>query len=132
MSCKALLVLVMFMVTILLTASEEAPRVDLDEKFGQNDGNNNDPEYVLDESKQYRGGYGGGFGGRGYGGPWRGGYGGSRGGYRGGPRGRDGGPGLQCSHGCCAKTEFFECVECCRAPHQSAHEANNNDAKIHA
>ncbi|MED6201963.1 hypothetical protein PIB30_100525 [Stylosanthes scabra] len=150
MSCKALLVLVMFMVTILLTASEEAPRDLLDEKFDQNYGNNNDPENGLDESKQYRGSYGRGYGGRGgyggggfggrrgYGGAWRGGYGGSRGGYGGGPWGWDGGSngGLVCGdhRPCCLwkTTPYFYCAKCCPTPHQSAHEANNNDAKIHA
>ncbi|MED6202035.1 hypothetical protein PIB30_101360, partial [Stylosanthes scabra] len=98
MGCKALLVLVMFMVTILLTATEEAPRVDLDEKFDQNDGNHNNLSQALDKSIQYRGGGGrgfsghggyggGGFGGRnGYSGQRRGG-GGWRGGYGGGPWG---------------------------------------------
>ncbi|MED6216405.1 hypothetical protein PIB30_007383 [Stylosanthes scabra] len=98
MGCKALLVLVMFMVTILLTATEEAPRDLLHEKYDQNDDNNNGLARAVDESNQYRGGgsrgfdgrggyRGGGFGGRGgYGGPRRGGS-GWRGGYDGSPWG---------------------------------------------
>ncbi|MED6201964.1 hypothetical protein PIB30_100526 [Stylosanthes scabra] len=119
MSCKALLVLVMFMVTILLTASKEAPR-DLDEKFDQNDGNNNDLEHALDESKQYRsgfsgrGGYGGGFGGRGgYHGPRRAGYSG----------GWDGSSGFCVPPTYCCVWKSSECTRCCLPP-QSAPEAN--------
>ncbi|MED6120033.1 hypothetical protein PIB30_017284 [Stylosanthes scabra] len=126
MGCKALLVLVIFMVTIILTASEEAPR-NLDEKFDQNnnDGNNNDPIQAIDESKQYRGGRGGGFGGRGgygggfgsglagYGGPWRWGrYGGGwRGGDRIGPT--YGFSPLVCPYGCCVWTVQYLCARCC-------------------
>ncbi|MED6140862.1 hypothetical protein PIB30_097559 [Stylosanthes scabra] len=136
MGCNALLVLVIFMViTILLMATEGAPR-DL--------GNNNDPIQALDENKQYRGGSGGGFGCRGgygggfdgvgvYGGPGRGGYGG---GWRGGDGSR--GPAWgwspwQCGvRGCCVWTVQWLCAECCPPPHQSGHEANKIDAKTHA
>ncbi|MED6120032.1 hypothetical protein PIB30_017283 [Stylosanthes scabra] len=107
MGSKALFLLVMFMVSILLTSTEEAPR-DLDEKFDQNYGNNNnDPAQALDESKQYRGGSGRGFGGRdhhggGYGGPWRG-----DGGSPWGPGGVD------CSHSRCCVWNFYGCFKCC-------------------
>ncbi|MED6151603.1 hypothetical protein PIB30_084008 [Stylosanthes scabra] len=131
MSCKALLVLVMFMVTILLTASEEAPRVDLDEKFDQNYGNNNDPEHALDKSKQYHGHRGGGISGRG---SYGGGFGG-RGGY-GGPRraggARDGGSDGCPPGGWCCVPKDLKCLKCCLTPHQSANETNNIDAKTHA
>ncbi|MED6120029.1 hypothetical protein PIB30_017280 [Stylosanthes scabra] len=105
----------MFMATILLTSSEEAPR-DLHEKFDQNYGNNNnDLTQAVDERNQYLGG-----GGRGsYGGPQRGG-GGWRGGY-------DGSPGLSCPHGCCYMTDTG-CEICC----SEANNNNNIDAKTHA
>ncbi|MED6120030.1 hypothetical protein PIB30_017281 [Stylosanthes scabra] len=117
MGCnKALFLLVLFVVTILVTSSEEAPR-DLDEKFDQNYGNNNDLTQAVDESNQYRGGGGRG----GYGGPRRGG-GGWRGGYDGSPWGY--GDGLSCPHGCCYMTDTG-CVICCR----EANNNNNIDAK---
>ncbi|MED6151604.1 hypothetical protein PIB30_084009 [Stylosanthes scabra] len=127
MGYKALLVLVIFMViTILLTANEEAPR-DLDEKFDQNnDDNNNDPAQVVDKSKQYRGGRSDGFGGRsGYGGGYSG-----RGGYEG-FGDDDYGGSWGCSFGCCIRNLLGGCVKCC-APPQSSHEANKIDAKTHA
>ncbi|MED6140861.1 hypothetical protein PIB30_097558 [Stylosanthes scabra] len=90
----------MFMVTILLTSTQEAPR-GLDEKFDQNYGNNNDSAEAVDASKPYHGGGGSRFGGRGghgggYGGPWRG----------------DGGS-LNCSHTRCCVWNFYGCWKCC-------------------
>ncbi|MED6202034.1 hypothetical protein PIB30_101359 [Stylosanthes scabra] len=147
MGYKALLLLVIFMVTILLTYTEEAPRDLLHEKFDQNDVNNNDPAQTLDESKQYhggdrhefggRGGHGGGFGGRGgysRGNGGRGSYGRGfrgRGGYGGGYGGPWGHDEVYCHDGRCCAYNLHGCSWCC-PPLQSAHEANKIDAKNHA